>query len=122
MLDYVYNLYEETIDDILYDSPTLWMVEFYRHWCGDCMRAMPHWKALAENVKDWSPIVKIAVINCEDQAVSGRYRVSSELWTYSNNDNNDNNNRGKSKNYKFKFLFFSYLENNFLLAASSFYL
>ena len=72
------------------------------------MRAMPHWKALAENVKDWSPIVKIAVINCEDQAVSGRYRVSSELWTYSNNDNNNNN--------------ISYLENNFLLAASSFYL
>ena len=50
--DYVFNLFEENLEDNIYRSPSLWLVEFYRHWCGYCRRAVPHWKALAEDIKE----------------------------------------------------------------------
>ena len=50
-------------------------------------RFAPIWKNLAENIKDWSPIVNIASINCADQSCD-RYQVlklilgSSEYLSY----------------------------------------
>ena len=54
--DYVFNLFEENLETSIYRSPSLWVVEFYRHWCGYCRRAVPYWKALAEDVKAQSCI------------------------------------------------------------------
>ena len=71
----VVNIYDSNIYN-LYNSDTLWLVQFYNHWCGHCQRFAPIWKALAEDILDWSPIVKIAAINCADQSCD-RYQVTS---------------------------------------------
>ena len=71
----VVNIYDNNIYN-LYNSDTLWLVQFYNHWCGHCQRFAPIWKALAEDILDWSPIVKIAAINCADQSCD-RYQVTS---------------------------------------------
>ena len=69
----VVNLYDSNLYS-LYNSDTLWLVQFYNHWCGHCQRFAPIWKALAENILDWAPQVKIAAINCADQSCD-RYQV-----------------------------------------------
>ena len=71
----VVNIYDNNIYS-LYNSDTLWLVQFYNHWCGHCQRFAPIWKALAEDILDWAPIVKIAAINCADQSCD-RYQVTS---------------------------------------------
>ena len=71
----VVNIYDSNIYS-LYNSDTLWLVQFYNHWCGHCQRFAPIWKALAEDILDWAPIVKIAAINCADQSCD-RYQVTS---------------------------------------------
>merc|ERR1712126_473999 len=69
----VVNLYDSNLYS-LYNSDTLWLVQFYNHWCGHCQRFAPIWKALAENILDWAPQVKIAAINCADQSCD-RYQI-----------------------------------------------
>merc|ERR1711953_1133803 len=69
----VVNIYDSNIYS-LYNSDTLWLVQFYNHWCGHCQRFAPIWKALAEDILDWAPIVKIAAINCADQSCD-RYQI-----------------------------------------------
>ena len=36
---------------MLYNSDTLWLVQFYSHWCGHCQRFAPFWKDLAKNIE-----------------------------------------------------------------------
>ena len=76
----VVNIYDSNIYS-LYNSDTLWLVQFYNHWCGHCQRFAPIWKALAEDILDWSPIVKIAAINCADQSCD-RYQVTSSTLSF----------------------------------------
>lgn len=42
-------------------------------------RFAPIWKNLAENIKDWSPLVRVASINCADQSCD-RYQVLIISW------------------------------------------
>lgn len=71
------SLYDEN-DDILiindenyrekiYNQDQIIMVEFYAHWCGHCKRFAPTYKSLAESVRDWHSVVKIAALNCADE-------------------------------------------------------
>ena len=76
----VVNIYDDTMYS-LYNSETLWLVQFYNHWCGHCQRFAPIWKSLAEDVLAWSPIVKIAAINCADQSCD-RYQVRLFLLSH----------------------------------------
>ena len=71
----VVNIYDDNVYN-LYNSDTLWLVQFYNHWCGHCQRFAPIWKALAEDILDWAPIVKIAAINCADQSCD-RYQAGA---------------------------------------------
>jgi len=70
----VINLNDMNMTEI-YNSPSLWLVQFYNHWCGHCQRFAPTWKELANDVKSWSPFVKIAAVNCADQSCD-RYQIS----------------------------------------------
>ena len=74
----VVNIYDDSMYS-LYNTDTLWLVQFYKHWCGHCQRFAPIWKALAEDILDWSPIVKIAAINCADQSCE-RYQVGLSVF------------------------------------------
>merc|ERR1711892_48614 len=59
---------------MLYNSDTLWVVQFYNHWCGHCQRFAPTWKDLAKDNSAWSPLVKFAAINCAEQSCD-RYQI-----------------------------------------------
>ena len=40
----------DTNTSMLYNSETLWIVQFYSHWCGHCQRFAPFWKDLAQSI------------------------------------------------------------------------
>lgn len=42
----------------------LWLVEFYSHWCGYCIRFVPVMKAFASHVYEWRDVVVIGTVNC----------------------------------------------------------
>ena len=48
-------------------QPNAFVVQFYKHWCPYCKRFAPAWRHLAEDIKTWKPVVKLAVINCADE-------------------------------------------------------
>merc|ERR1712106_69280 len=64
----------DTNTSMLYNSETLWIVQFYSHWCGHCQRFAPFWKDLAQSISAWSPIVKMAAMNCADQSCD-KYQI-----------------------------------------------
>ncbi|KAM3914892.1 sulfhydryl oxidase 1 [Leptodactylus fuscus] len=49
---------------LLMNSPNCWLAQFYASWCGHCMKFKPNWLSLAEDVKDWRPVVYLAVLDC----------------------------------------------------------
>ena len=82
----------------LYNSDTLWVVQFYSHWCGHCQRFAPFWKDLAKSssgqfiieknkrtksfFEAWSPIVKFAAMNCADQSCDKYQAGDSGLHSF----------------------------------------
>uniref|UniRef100_A0A0N5ARC9 Sulfhydryl oxidase n=1 Tax=Syphacia muris TaxID=451379 RepID=A0A0N5ARC9_9BILA len=40
------------------------IIEFYSSWCGACIAYAPHFKTFASRVKNWSPILQVAAVNC----------------------------------------------------------
>lgn len=41
-----------------------WLVEFYSSWCGHCIDFAPAFRELANDVKDWGTVIKIAAVDC----------------------------------------------------------
>ncbi|KAE9547840.1 hypothetical protein FO519_008948 [Halicephalobus sp. NKZ332] len=38
-----------------------------KNWCGHCINYKPKWVEFATNLKDWSSVVQVTVINCADE-------------------------------------------------------
>ncbi|CAJ0573389.1 unnamed protein product, partial [Mesorhabditis spiculigera] len=77
--DHVIQLDENTFNDTVYcQGPdcTGFLIEFYSDWCGHCRAFAPLYKRLADDVKGWSPVVKIAAINCADQVNEATCRAN----------------------------------------------
>ncbi|KAE8610463.1 hypothetical protein XENTR_v10012136 [Xenopus tropicalis] len=52
----------------LLGSRSFWVAEFYASWCGHCQRFKPSWSGLAEDIKDWRPVVYLGVIDCAESS------------------------------------------------------
>ena len=46
-VDNTVELVDGNITSTIYNSPQLWIVQFYAHWCGHCQRFAPIWKKTA---------------------------------------------------------------------------
>ncbi|KJH40773.1 thioredoxin [Dictyocaulus viviparus] len=67
--DLVIQLDENTFNDTIFCSGndcSSYLVEFYSDWCGHCRSFAPLYKELANDVRGWQDVVKIAAINCAD--------------------------------------------------------
>jgi len=72
--DNVIELTNESINEIRTDK-SIWIVEFYNHWCGHCRRFVPTWKSVADSLKMYEPYVKVAAINCATQTACEDYMI-----------------------------------------------
>ncbi|XP_044532993.1 sulfhydryl oxidase 1 [Gracilinanus agilis] len=61
---------QNTLRPTVLGSPSSWVVEFFASWCGHCIAFAPKWKALANEVKDWTPVLNVAALDCADEANS----------------------------------------------------
>ncbi|TFK06908.1 Sulfhydryl oxidase 1 [Platysternon megacephalum] len=58
----------DTLESSVLNSSSAWLVEFYASWCGHCLHFAPTWRALAADIQEWSPAVKLGVLDCADIA------------------------------------------------------
>ncbi|XP_068921543.1 sulfhydryl oxidase 1 isoform X1 [Petaurus breviceps papuanus] len=63
-------LTESTLKPTVLGSPSAWVVEFFASWCGHCIAFAPKWKALAKEVQAWRPVLKVAALDCAEEANS----------------------------------------------------
>ncbi|XP_043857490.1 sulfhydryl oxidase 1 [Dromiciops gliroides] len=63
-------LTESTLKPTVLGSSSAWVVEFFASWCGHCIAFAPKWKALANEVKDWKPVLNVAALDCAEEANS----------------------------------------------------
>uniref|UniRef100_A0A5F8GCP6 Sulfhydryl oxidase n=1 Tax=Monodelphis domestica TaxID=13616 RepID=A0A5F8GCP6_MONDO len=61
---------QNTLRPTVLGSPSSWVVEFFASWCGHCIAFAPKWKALANEVKDWRPVLNVAALDCADEVNS----------------------------------------------------
>ena len=54
------------LEKAITSSSVLWMVEFYSSWCGHCQHFAPVMKELGTEVKAWSSVFKLGVLECTD--------------------------------------------------------
>ncbi|XP_053329835.1 sulfhydryl oxidase 2 [Spea bombifrons] len=69
---------ESSVSAALNGSPAAWLLEFYSSWCGHCINYAPTWRALAADIKDWEPVIRIGVLDCADEVnfeVCKKYNV-----------------------------------------------
>ena len=70
-----------TVDKVLLetDAKNIWLTQFYAHWCGTCQNFVPKWLKVVDHVKKWSPIAKVAALDCgnpDNVDACRRYNVS----------------------------------------------
>ncbi|KAM4642243.1 sulfhydryl oxidase 1 [Discoglossus pictus] len=56
---------------LLLNSSSAWLAEFYATWCGHCQHFSQFWSALAEDVKDWRPVLYLGVLDCAEESNRG---------------------------------------------------
>ena len=61
------------------NSRTSWMIELYSSWCGHCQHFAPAMKELGKDVKQWSSVVRIGVLECteskENQEICSKFNI-----------------------------------------------
>lgn len=61
------------------NSRTSWMIELYSSWCGHCQHFAPAMKELGKDVKQWSSVIRIGVLECtaskENQNVCSKFNI-----------------------------------------------
>eukprot|EP00118_Oscarella_pearsei_P018557 m.190565 g.190565 ORF g.190565 m.190565 type:complete len:159 (+) comp39434_c1_seq7:35-511(+) len=65
---------KRSLPTTIYDSKWAWVVEFYSSWCGHCQHFAPTWKQFAHSLKNWAPVVRVAVIDCSSNGNSDACR------------------------------------------------
>ncbi|KAJ7339518.1 flavin-linked sulfhydryl oxidase [Desmophyllum pertusum] len=65
--DHTVLLENDTISDVIHNSQTAWVVEFYSSFCGHCHAFAPTWKKLARMAKDWRQLIHVAAIDCAEE-------------------------------------------------------
>ncbi|KAM4020107.1 LOW QUALITY PROTEIN: sulfhydryl oxidase 2 [Anomaloglossus baeobatrachus] len=60
-------LERRSITGALYNASSAWLLEYYSSWCGHCINYAPTWRDLGADVQDWSPAIRIGVLNCADE-------------------------------------------------------
>jgi len=65
--DQILQLNNENYREKMYNQDHIVLLEFYFHWCAYCKTFSPTYKALAESVKGWHSVVRIAAMNCIDE-------------------------------------------------------
>ncbi|KAE8582348.1 hypothetical protein XENTR_v10020090 [Xenopus tropicalis] len=60
-------LNKESVTRAVFNSSSAWLLEFYSSWCGHCINYAPTWRALARDVSDWDPAIKIGVLDCAEE-------------------------------------------------------
>jgi thiol oxidase len=66
LVDPIIQLDNVSFDETVLASDAAFTIEFYADWCGHCRAFAPFYKAFADDVRRWSPVVKVAAINCAD--------------------------------------------------------
>ncbi|XP_066466761.1 sulfhydryl oxidase 2 [Tiliqua scincoides] len=57
----------DSVRTALRDSASAWLVQFFSSSCGHCVAFAPQWRALAADVRDWDPAIRIGVLDCGDE-------------------------------------------------------
>lgn len=63
---------------VILNKENAWLVQFYNHWCGHCIKFSPIFRAFANDVAGWKPVISLAVIDCVDYMQTCRtYGINS---------------------------------------------
>lgn len=62
----IMHLDQATFSDTIFAQDHAFLVEFYADWCGHCRAFVPFFREFANLVREWNPVVTVAVINCAD--------------------------------------------------------
>ncbi|XP_039200982.1 sulfhydryl oxidase 2 [Crotalus tigris] len=66
-VDPVWVLEGGSVREALRDAASAWLVQFYSSSCGHCVAFAPTWRALAGDVHEWEPAIRIGVLDCGDE-------------------------------------------------------
>uniref|UniRef100_A0A0A9YL12 Sulfhydryl oxidase n=1 Tax=Lygus hesperus TaxID=30085 RepID=A0A0A9YL12_LYGHE len=78
---HIVNLNASNFDVMAKGKDYSWIIEFYNSWCGHCLRFTPTYKRLANDIKDWEPVVKIGAVDCSNQLNTPLCRIY-EILSY----------------------------------------
>lgn len=62
--DHVVILTNKNFDKKIYGQKNAFIVQFYNSYCGHCRAFAPKFKALAKEIRAWSEVIKLAVLDC----------------------------------------------------------
>ena len=72
--DNIVELVDQNITSAVYNSPYLWIVQFYAHWCGHCQRFAPIWKESAKVFRS-----KISQFFIQTRRTLYTYKLSTQI-------------------------------------------
>lgn len=70
--------------NVFYDksnSNRLQLIQFYNSWCGHCMAFAPTFKSFAKDIKDWTHLITISVVDCA-QEINTKLCRNMEINSY----------------------------------------
>lgn len=63
---------------VILKKENAWLVQFYNHWCGHCIKFSPIFRAFANDIAGWKPVISLAVIDCAENMQTCRtYGINS---------------------------------------------